>query len=291
MLIGHHKLFDQMKAHSDAGSLAHAQLFVGPKHIGKTKLALSLAIHLQGADSQPVLKKQILEGAHADTLLLLDDGENLSIKEVRRVIERCTISHTSPYLIVVIENIGRMKPEAMNALLKTIEEPPEGVIFFLTANRDEDILPTIRSRCHVTYMTTVNDDELSKACDGHAYTKLLVMFAMGRPGKLRRLIEDEDYFKAHQELNDQLNLFLESPDIHRALSLSRDYEKNETLQEMLDILLHRVRSMALTNSVPPVLAHLDLTETMDTIESTKGDIDRNINKKLLLDNLFLPFVP
>lgn len=291
MLIGHQQIFAKLKANALAGRLHHAQLFVGPEHLGKTKVAQLLAVAMQGAEDNIVLKKQILEGVDADTLMFLDDGEVLPIVKVRQIVERCSQSHHRPFLIVIIENIGRMKLEAMNALLKTLEEPGPGTVFFLTVNREEDILPTIRSRCQVTQFHTVSDSVLREACNGNVFEDQLVMFAMGRPGKLRKLIDDSEYFERHQEMHQELNRFLEGPTTHSAFSLTRTYEGHEMRQEMLDILLHRVRTYALSGKGPEMLAHLDFTQVMDRIESAKRDLQRNVNKKLLLENLFIPFVP
>jgi DNA polymerase-3 subunit delta' len=291
MLIGHEKILERLRFEASSGKLHHAQLFLGPQHVGKTKTALTLTLEMQGAAENPILKKQLLEGADADTMIFLDDGETLPISKIREVIARISQTHSRPYLVTVIENIGRMKIESMNALLKTLEEPPPGVIFFLTANKEEDIIPTIRSRCQITHFHTVNDNLLRQFCGGNVYEELLIMFAMGRPGKLRRLLDDTEYFEAHRDMYERVNLFLEKPDTHKAFALVREYEKNELLQEMLDILLGRVRTFALSGKKPDSLAHLDLARALERIEETKEDLVGNVNARLSLENLLLPFAP
>lgn len=291
MIIGHKKILDQLKADAKSGRLHHAQLFVGPKHVGKARVALEMAIILQEVEENVILRKQILEGVDSDTLLFLDGGEGFSIKEVRGIIERVSQTHHKPYLVVVIENIGRMKVEAMNTLLKTLEEPAPGVIFFLTANSENDIIPTVRSRCQITHFTTVSDMILNEACEGNVYTEPLVMYAMGRPGKLKRLMADTEYFDAHQEIHSEISRFLENPLMHAGFILTRKYEKHELKQEMLDILLHRVRTLVLTRKQPLVLDHLDMTVVMDDIETVKQDLNANVNAKLLLENLLITFAP
>jgi len=290
-LIGHKKIFDRLKKDTDAGTLHHAQLFIGPKAVGKTKLALSLITAMQGASENVILKKQIYEGVDADTILLLDDGESLPIEKIRNVIARSHQSSFRPYLIFLIENIGRMELEALNTLLKTLEEPNSRTVFFLTAHSEEDVIDTIRSRSHITHFHTVNDSILREACGDNVYVDQLVMFAMGRPGKLMRLIEDPEYFEVHQNIHQDIIRFLESPTQHAAFALTRMYEKHEQLQEMLDILLHRVRTYALSGKRPPVLMHLDCPTMMEQVEEVKHDLSRNVNKKLLLENLLLPFAP
>ncbi|MBU0981930.1 AAA family ATPase [Patescibacteria group bacterium] len=290
MLIGHGKIWDRLKAEAEQGRLHHAQLFVGPEHTGKTKLALKLASFMQCPDeSQLVLRKHVTEGVDADTLLFLDNGEGLMIEQIRKIVERTGMTHLRPYFVVVIENIGRMKPEAMNALLKTLEEPPDGSVFFLTANNEGDILETIRSRSRVTQFGTVNDLEMLAACRVESNADELVMYAMGRPGKLMRLIADSDYLKMHREMNHVISRFLEDPDTGRAFEIVRSFEKSENLQDFLDIFLHRARTIALSRESVTNLSHLDFTVVMEDILGVKQDARNNVNSRLLLENLLLPF--
>lgn len=282
MIIGHELTFAQLKRDAETDRLAHAQLFIGPHHVGKTRMAMELAVILQGAADQPPLRKQILTGLDADTLLYLDTGENLSIVEIRAVRERANQSHARPYLVAVIENLGRMKPEAMNALLKTLEEPPAKTVFFLTAHREEDVLPTIRSRCHVTHFHTVGDPVLAAATES-SDPEHLVMYAMGRPGKLVRLQKEPEYLELHRQLHQSVMEFLKKPTVPTAFQLSRDLENVEHLEEFLDILLHRTRTLALQGH--PLADHLE------RIEQSKEDLRGNVNKKLVLETLLLSFAP
>lgn len=272
-MIGHQSILDDLKAIGAAGKLHHAQLFIGPEHVGKSKTALLLSVFLQGAEGQVILKKQILEGANPDTVLFLDAGEGLSIEEVRSIVERASQSHQYPYLIFVLENIGRMKVEAANALLKTLEEPGEDVLFFLTANNEEDVLPTVKSRCHSTYFQTVPESELKEMVNGHVFEDQLLFFAMGRPGKLKRLMEEPEYFVAHQTALQDVLKFLENPRVGSVFDLVRKYEGSELRGEMLDILLQRTRTWDL----------------MDRVEESKQLLKQNVNAKLVLENLLLTF--
>lgn len=291
MIIGHETIWKRLLEDVEAGRLHHAQLFMGPKGVGKTRVALELAVHLQERVDNPALRKQLLEGLHEDTLLYLDAGAGLPIAEIRKLIERVNQSHRSAHLVVVLENIGRMKPEAANALLKTLEEPVPGVVFLLTANREEDVLDTIRSRCHITWFQSIADEELKNHTDGHVATEFLVRYSMGRPGKLKRLLTDEEYRSWHESADQSVIRFLESPDVPKVFQLARDYEKSEWLLDWLDILLQHVRRLALTGQKSPMIEHLDLTEVLDSIELAKQDIEGNVNKGLVIQNLLLPFAP
>ncbi len=289
-MIGHSHILERLKREASEGRLHHAQLFVGPESVGKTTAALKLAVFLQGGEENVLVKKQILEGLDSDTILFLDRGDSLPIEEIRNVIARANESHMKPYLVVVIENIGRMKPEAMNALLKTLEEPLPETVFLLTAHNEEDVLPTIRSRCHMTRFQTVPEQEMVAGCEGHVQTDRLLFFAMGRPGKLKRLIADAEYLAAHERLLQDVIGFAEKPGTAGVFALVRKYEDEPLLPELLDILLARLRNWTLGGHVPQVLRGLDLTVMIERVEDSKAGLKNNVNTKLLLENLFLTFV-
>lgn len=288
VIMEHQPILDRFKSLGQMGHLHHAQLWVGPEHVGKTHLALVLASFLQGGEDNPILKKQIFEGLHSDTILFLESTE-LSIEAIRRVVERAHQSHASPYLIFILENIGRMKAEAANALLKTLEEPHPKTLFFLTANQEEDVLPTLQSRCHETRFQTVQEAQLREFCSEHVYSDELVFFAMGRPGKLRRLLDDSAYFEAHRVIFEDLNRFLDSPSVAQALDLSRCYTSHPLLLEMLDILLQRARTWALSASQPSFLNVVELASILEQIEDTKYKLRNHVNAQLTLDHLLLSF--
>lgn len=292
MLVGHKKIYENLMCEAEQGRLHHCHVFLGPQHLGKTKTALQLAMHLQcPLDEQIVERKHIAEGIDTDTLIFLDDGEVLPIEKVREIISRATVSHVKPYLIFVIENIGRMKIESMNALLKTLEEPAPGVLFFLTANKESDVLPTIRSRARVTNFQTLSKDEMRELCKDNPFCDEMLSYAMGRPGKLVKLMADEEYLKIHRDMNLIVQKFLENPNHGTAFEISRWLEKNEHFQEFLDLLLTRVRSFLLSTQKPALLSHIDFAAKAEEIENAKGDILRNVNTKLLLENLLIKFVP
>jgi len=292
MLIGHKKILERLLIDAAEGRLHHSQIFLGPKSIGKSKVALMLAMHMQCPDeSQIVLRKQIAEGADFDTIICADDDEVLPIEKIRELIGRIGQSHTKPNLIFIIENIGRMKIESMNALLKTLEEPPENTYFFMTAENESDIIPTIRSRSKIVNFQSVPEKEIYEACRDNAYHEELVKFAVGKPGKLMRLMNDQEYFEAHRAMYSDLNRFFERPNLPAVFEIVRKYENKLAAKEFLDLLITRVRALLLSGEITPVIAHLDFTEVVEKIEIAKSDIMGNVNVKLVLENLLIPFVP
>lgn len=292
MIVGHQKNIDKLVAEAQNLSLHHCQIFLGPANIGKSKIALMLATKMQCEnDNDIILKKLIAEGADADTIILKDDGEIIPIEKIREIVFRSTLSHTKPYLIFIIENIGRLKIESMNALLKTLEEPKKDCYFFMTVNREEDIIDTIKSRSQIRRFYSVPETELLKMCHDNPYNDELIFFAMGKPGKLVRLMSDNDYFVKQKEMYLDLSKFIDSPTLSSACELSRKYEKDRCLNDFMDILLSKSRSSLLSKNKILSTVHLDFTKTIYEIENAKDDIMKNVNPRLCLENILIPFVP
>ncbi len=290
MIVGHTRILARLEEEAREGRLHHAQLFVGPAQVGKATMAVHLATLLQGVAEQPVLKKQLMEGLDADTILLLDSGESLPIEAIRKVLERVHQGHARPHLIVVVENLGRMKPEAMNALLKTLEEPLPGVLFFLTAHEEDSVLATIRSRAHVTAFSTVASDDLRALIGTHVQAEKLLLYSMGRPGRLLRLMNDPAYFDVHEAMLTDVLRFTENPQTSAVFGLTRRYEDDPHLLEFLDLLLGRLHHYLHTRDLPQLLRGADLSSLLEAVEEVKVGLKGNVNTRLLLENLLLRFV-
>jgi DNA polymerase-3 subunit delta' len=102
-------------------------------------------------------------GTHPDVHVLAP-GDNksrtISVEQVRGLIDSISIrSFEGGAKTVIIENADAMQPQAQNALLKSLEEPPGDTFFFLTAVRRLDLLPTIRSRCAWLHLPTLSVDD------------------------------------------------------------------------------------------------------------------------------------
>ena len=134
--------------------IAHAYLFCGPRGTGKTTIARIFAMCLNCTDGPRVefapddpRCREIAEGRSID-VLEIDGASNRGIEEIRELRETVKYAPaSSKYKIYIIDEVHMLTKEAFNALLKTLEEPPEHVKFMFATTEPEKVLPTILSRC------------------------------------------------------------------------------------------------------------------------------------------------
>jgi DNA polymerase-3 subunit gamma/tau len=134
--------------------IGHAYLFSGPRGIGKTSAARIFAKALnceKGPTPTPcgecTFCREITEGRSLD-LVEIDGASNRRIDEIRQLRENVRfVPSSSRYKVYIIDEVHMLTPEAFNALLKTLEEPPEHIIFIFATTEVQKVPQTIRSRC------------------------------------------------------------------------------------------------------------------------------------------------
>ena len=147
------------------GRLHHAWLLCGPEGVGKATFAYRAARRLMGARADPAygplgaapddpVSRLIAARSHPDLMVLERIGEDgktrksIPVDEERRLPEFfAKAPATSPFRVAIIDAVDDMNVNAANALLKTLEEPPERGVLFLISHAPGGLLPTIRSRC------------------------------------------------------------------------------------------------------------------------------------------------
>ena len=146
--------------------IAHAYLFCGPRGTGKTSIAKIFAktINCENPNHKPCLEcdncRAVQDGSHPD-IIEIDAASNNGVEEVRTLIEKVKYAPLKgKYKIYIIDEVHMMSTGAFNALLKTIEEPPEHVIFILATTEPHKVLPTIISRCQRFDFTKVPREEI-----------------------------------------------------------------------------------------------------------------------------------
>lgn len=208
MSAHHREAWSTWREATAGARMHHGWILAGKQGLGKRAFADAAARQLLGSD--PSLEH------HPDILLLTygpkdekedkkrADGKDyerarsIRIAQIRAMQQRLT---TRPTLgdkrVIIIDPADDMERNASNALLKSLEEPPQGTFFLLVTHRPAQLLPTIRSRCRVLRFNPLPQDELVQELktsmhdtDGAALAEA-VHFAGGSPGNARQFVEQD----------------------------------------------------------------------------------------------------
>jgi DNA polymerase III subunit gamma/tau len=153
-VIGQEHVTQTLTHAIEQNRIAHAYLFCGPRGTGKTTIAriFAKALNVTGGpkadfDDNDPKAKEISEGRSID-VLEIDGASNNGVEQVRELRETCKYAPaSSKFKIYIIDEVHMLSTAAFNALLKTLEEPPEHVKFMFATTDPEKVLPTILSRC------------------------------------------------------------------------------------------------------------------------------------------------
>lgn len=151
--------------------LSHAYLFTGPRGTGKTSTARILAKSLNCKTAgRPTVEPcqtcaccdEITKGI-STAVFEIDAASNNSVDDARALIERAPLKAVGgEFKVYIIDECHMLTKEAFNALLKTIEQPPPGVVFILATTEEHKVLPTIVSRCQRLMFKLINQEALGK---------------------------------------------------------------------------------------------------------------------------------
>lgn len=153
-LVGQEHISRTLSRAVTTGQTSHAYLFTGPRGTGKTSTAKILARALNCAEGPTLTPcgvcdscRSISDGSSMD-VFEIDAASNRGIDEIRDLRESVKFAPTEGhYKIYIIDEVHMLTTEAFNALLKTLEEPPERVIFILATTEPHKVPATIQSRC------------------------------------------------------------------------------------------------------------------------------------------------
>ena len=155
--------------------IGHAYLFTGPRGTGKTSIARLLAKALNCEEGIGHICnncencKTINSNSHPD-VIEIDAASNSRVEEIRNIIEQVRYAPIKGrFKVYIIDEVHMLSNNAFNALLKTLEEPPEQVVFILATTEPYKLLPTIISRCQRFDFTKIEQNQikarLEEICD------------------------------------------------------------------------------------------------------------------------------
>ena len=224
-IIGQETIKDHMYNALRTGSISHAYIINGDEGSGRKTLAYTFAAAMQCQDLQEEPAAHALEpcgrclsciqslsGNQPDTITITrEKGKaSIGIEEIRRMRADLQIKpYANAHKIYIVQDAERLTVQAQNALLKTLEEPPEYAVIFLIANGLVNFLPTILSRCVTLQTRAVEEKQIADFLRGkkglsERQAEILARFAGGNPGKALQLTDDQEFM----ELRDRTVEFL-----------------------------------------------------------------------------------
>ncbi len=309
-IIGQDKVINFLKASIKNDMLASSYLFIGPDGVGKTFLAKEFAKLLNceknNSDACDVCVScmKIDKNIHPDIHFIERDGSDIKIESIRQLERDINLKpFEARKKVFIIKDAHFMNAEASNALLKTLEEPPQNSIIILTTSYLHKIFSTIASRCRKIYFSSIDIEKLSSILEndfhlGKADSHYLSYFTEGRLGKAISL-KDRNILS---EKNTIIDDFINSDNL-KQVSFDLDAKNKEDIKYNLDILMAWFRDILLLKCGFDIanlvnadrkkeLSNLkneykieDLLKIMHRILDTYTMLDYNINPKFSLEFL------
>lgn len=325
-MIGHDWAASFLKQHVDTGGMRHAYLLTGAEGIGKKQLAIRFARSLnceRGLDLCDTASgdttrcrpcSQIEQFAYPDLHLIKPEtaGAHISVKQVRELERQIHLKpYESQWRTALLLDFHRATHSASNALLKTLEEPPESVVLILTAPTKEALLPTISSRCEILHLRPISGEVIQAALEkrgaSSSLAEELAEISAGLPGRALQLLQDEEMRESRKRWLDDLITLLYSDMTTRfayASSMTEHRDSGWTSKQGLELWLGFSRDAmmsshgAQTNLVTPdylnaiekladLITHEQIRMFVTHIDDAISSIDQNANPRLAVEGLML----
>ncbi len=262
-VVGQDHITSTLKKALEDNSISHAYLFTGPKGVGKTSIARILAHAVNEIDYND-------ESIHLD-IIEIDAASNRRIDEIRDLRDKVHISPSSAkYKVYIIDEVHMLTKEAFNALLKTLEEPPEHVIFILATTEYGKLPDTIISRTQHFKFSPVPEKEVAKHLTSIAKSEgfnlddqAAILIARYGEGSFRDSISLLDKLKT---MSNDINSDL----VRNSLGLISDEEISDLLDEVQ------------SGSPKSVLENIDRIKTGGLeINTLMNQISRELRRKII----------
>jgi DNA polymerase-3 subunit delta' len=324
-IIGQPEALALLKHSLKAGNLAHAYLFVGSPHIGKTTLALDLARALNCQGKEPPCGqcqscKRISDGKHADIRIISlnstkDPGDTkarveISIDDIRELQHNASLPpFEGKYKVFIIDGAEYLSTEGANCLLKTIEEPPPQVIILLLTAEESRLLPTVVSRCQRLELKPLPSKEIEKILmESYGIERdkagLLARLSHGCFGWASSVSSDDSYLaQRNQRLTEVSSLLTagwEERFNYAARLASERKSAEDTIKLWLawwrDVMLNKtgckqvvtnIDYMPMLEQWDEVLSLEEVRDFIDCLQKSLDQISQNANLRLVFEILML----
>ena len=318
-IIGQEQLKEHLQNAIAMNKVSHAYIINGERSSGKEFVAKIFAMTLQceKGGTEPCGEchscKQAMSQNQPDIIFVSHEKPNsIGVEDIRNQINNDIgiKPYSSPRKIYIMNEGEKMTVQAQNALLKTLEEPPEyAVILILTTNVDA-FLPTILSRCVVLNMKPVADELVKKYLMSELHvpdykSNICVAFARGNIGKAKLLASSEEFEKVKEEaitlvkyIND-----METNEIVKAIKKISEYklDVNDYLDILSvwyrDVLLYKatrdVNSLIFRDELQQIIRVADrstyegIENIVNALEQAKRRLQANVNFDLTMELLLL----
>ena len=326
--VGHPRAVNALRRGLEEGRLSHAYLIAGPAHVGKMTLAMDLARMVNcAADAPPCGEcrhcERIRQGLHADVRVVgpgyggdeaAQSKSSIGIGEVRALGREANLKpFEGGTRVFIVEDAERLTPEAANALLKTLEEPPDQVVLALLASEPSVLPPTVLSRCRQIALRPMPVEQVAqelRSRNGADAMRIeeIARLSGGRMGWALRAVQEPDLVdgrtKRLQEVQEVLEGTLEKRFAYAARLASRFASDQESVAEELGLwrswlrdvfLLREGREDLIINlsttdalrSAASALSPAQIADTVHAVEETLDLLRRNVNARLALERLML----
>lgn len=325
-VTGQNQIVSLLNRSLETGSLAHAYLLVGPTHVGKMTLAIDLAMALNCEESDPPCLEcpscgKIHSGNHPDVQVigLLKNGDAaeaklISIDQVKELQHTANLPpFEGKHKVFIIDGAELMSVDAANCLLKTLEEPVEGVTFILLTTNDKLLPETVVSRCQRLELRPLSTDKIAatlvtKTGINEERARLLAGLSRGCLGWALSVAADESLLEHRNESLERLLTILDANYTERFDAITRmatQFTQNraavyDTLELWSDfwrdVLLVKLDCHDLITNIDRKDEIIELagrcrlnqiTSSIKSISTTAEQLARNANPRLALEVLML----
>lgn len=318
-VVGHKDIIKYIRDAVSSDKVSHAYILNGERGSGKKMLANLFAMTLLCEEGGPEPCNtchscmQAESGNHPDIIRVTHEKPNsISVDDIREQVNN-TIAikpYQGPYKIYIIPQADMMTPQAQNALLKTIEEPPEYAVILLLTENAETLLPTINSRCVMLKLRYIKDTLIKKYLMERMEipdykADVCTAFAQGNMGRAIMLANSEHFNEIREEAIQLLKYLheMELSEIVTAINHITAYKLEIT--DYLDIIMIWYRDVLLykaTKDMDKVVfkdqinyikeqakrsSYEGIELILESLEKAKARLKANVNFELVMELLFL----